>query len=720
MLEKIPSHILQPSSPPGTVPGVEHSLGSDKQKIDLLLSNKDLADWAKEFLTETIINDSALGDEWIIPSFFSKGAATPVIPRYMHKERGYQETPSWLERFFRGDDPRFPHLQREWLRKGFLANDPPWLNKLLSLEEAKVAHMFLLTGNIVDYTFDPAKGYCAVSQKLVDAFAAQKECVLRISLSQGVSIEPASFARQIDNGWINTDFDPTQPLEGQICDLFRNLRLWLEQDDQTGLSRGVAIIVENVHLFIPGHHSMERSFLIDGLLNWSLSPKMFHKQRPPHCIILVADFLEDVSDELRSRGGKIEQVVVDRPSQPDTRLKFLLALRSKAGMEGTRVVRFQDSWGLDYPGNTVEQLQKLAEDTAGLTLMGIEDVIQQSLADKVRLNKDRVMQAKREHLQQESEGLLEVIDPRLTLDEDLAGYETLKIRLREIIQAIGKRENQLVRSTIPMGILFLGPPGTGKTIAAEAIAGESKINMAKLGDFRDMYVGQSERNLSRLLLLIESLHPVIVFMDELDQSEGTRGESGDSGVSKHVFGKLLQFMSDTGHRGNILWIGASNRPDLIDAAMKRPGRFDLVLPFLLPDEPSRYALFKKLLAKKIRGQQAEILLSEGDYQDLAERTAGFSGAEIEGIIGELLRRAVQGWQPDRAIKITKELFDEVLSVYEPPKVKLHYRRMEDLALMEVRYKDLIPESYLERLEQLQNQEKQAIEQVNPFENNPGS
>ncbi len=351
-----------------------------------------------------------------------------------------------------------------------------------------------------------------------------------------------------------------------------------------------------------------------------------------------------------------------------------------------------------YEGTYIEKLNKLAKDTAGLTLMGIEDMVQQAAFELgYYLDSERVMSAKRERLQQESEGLLEVMQPDRTLDQ-LAGYQPLKARLREVIRSLKSSQED---PTIPMGILFLGPPGTGKTVAAKAIAGESKINMAKLGDFRGMYVGQSERNLSRLLSLIESLHPVIIFMDEIDQKE-QRGEGGDSGVSGRVFGKLLEFMSDTSHRGKILWIGASNRPELIDPAMKRPGRFDLVLPFLLPDQESRTELFKLLLPDKldkIEGITAQ--LTDEDIEFLASKTSGYSGAEIESLIGEVLRRAMQRrLERGEAIQIGRPEFEKVLEVYLPPLAQVKYKQWEDETLLEVRTLDLLPPEYQERLQQL--------------------
>lgn len=188
-----------------------------------------------------------------------------------------------------------------------------------------------------------------------------------------------------------------------------------------------------------------------------------------------------------------------------------------------------------------------------------------------------------------------------------------------------------------MGILFLGPPGTGKTLIAQAFANVCNTNFVKLGNFRSMWVGQSERNLSKALDLIRALSPVIVFMDEIDQSEGSQGEAGDGGVGKRIFSKLLQFMSDTSLRGKVLWIAASNRPDLIDAALKRAGRFDMTIPFFLPDKQARKAIFK------IHLQNSEIdisSISDENWSIVVQQTKGFTGAEIEVVANEVIRRVI--------------------------------------------------------------------------------
>ena len=372
-------------------------------------------------------------------------------------------------------------------------------------------------------------------------------------------------------------------------------------------------------------------------------------------------------------------------------------------MVETRVAQLPGgrSWLEGYgEGGYLERLHQLSRDTAGLTLLGIEDLLQQvSAAPEGGLRRHGVMELKRQRLRQESEGLLEVVDPRRSLDS-IGGYTTLKARLAEVLEALHRADDPLVRATIPMGILFLGPPGTGKSIMAEALAGASGIGMAKLGDFRGMYVGQTERNLSRILGLIESLHPVIVFIDEFDQAFGRRGgQSGDAGVDRRIFGRLLEFMSDTTHRGKILWIGASNLPDQIDPAMKRAGRFDLVLPFLLPDAESREQIFEVILEHRLGGiEHVETQLMADDYTELGCRTEGFSGAEIEAVIGEVLRRIAQVELREKThVIVTLAHFERVLAVYRTsPGVRESYRRMEELAIREVSFLDMLPDDHRAR------------------------
>jgi len=664
------------------------------------LASPRLAAWAGPWLRSL---ETRFGGS--LPEMLERGLdGSRAVPRWLAD--GSPE-PLWLRQYLERSD-----LATAWLSGGFLSDDPEWLLQLVRYEGAKVARSFLLSGNVSDYSFDPVHGYRPALRLLVDTLTSTKDCVLTYRLSQGLILHsqdpdirnrlPDSILRLLEE----TGFDPDVPLLTRVCRLFDEIRRWLTGTGESfELRRGVGIVFENVHLLIPpSRNDIERNFLVDNLLHWSISPELF---RSSHCLILMAESLEDVGNELRARGGKIEQIAVPRPETARSRMKFLLPLLDPGSrMAETRVAQLPrgQSWLSGYgEGTYLDRLRRLSQDTAGLSLIGIEDLLQQVSAEPDgRLSRDEVMRLKRERLRQESEGLLEVLEPRRRLDS-IGGYAPLKIRLREVVTSLKGAQDDLVRSTIPMGILFFGPPGTGKSIVAEALAGESGISMAKLGDFRGMYVGESERNLSRILSLIESLHPVIVFVDEIDQTLGSRGgNSGDGGVDNRIFGRLLEFMSDTGHRGKILWIGASNFPDRLDPAMKRAGRFDLVLPFLLPDEESRREILRVLLARELQGiQGVDNRMTEADFQELAGRTEGFSGAELSAIVLEVLRRIAQRrLASQEPAAITIETFREVLAVYRPPQgVRQSYLQMEALAVSEVSFLDMLPERYRRRLEE---------------------
>jgi transitional endoplasmic reticulum ATPase len=694
---------VRPATPRPSSPENSPSTAFGEPELAQWLASPQAAPWVADWLESL---RPILGEA--LPQLLYKGLGEKAdMPRWL---QGESPNPLWLRRYLSHSD-----LADAWFAEGFLQDDPPWLAELLHAERAKVARSFLVTGNIADYGFDPVHGFRPAVRLLVDRLLESKDCVLTFRLSQGLALhhhqDEEDYVRnllpeEIRNLLGGGEFRSDIPLVAQLCQLFDVLRRWLGGGPPTeggpggdAFPRGVALVFENVHLLIPADRSdFERNYLVDNLLHWSNSPELF---RSSHCLILLAEALEDVGNELRARGGKIEQLTIPRPDQVSERMKFLMPLLDPGSrMAETRVAQLPlgRSWLQSYgDGTYLERLRRLSQDTAGLTRIGIEDLLQQVAASPgAVLEQADVLALKRERLRQESDGLLEVVDPGIDLSA-IGGYEPLKKRLREVITGLRNVADPLVRTTLPKGILFVGPPGTGKTIMAEALARESGISMAKLGDFRGMYVGQSERNLSRILSLIESLHPVIVFIDEMDQAFGKRGgPSGDGGVDRRIFGRLLEFMSESEHRGRILWIGASNFPNEIDSAMKRPGRMDLVLPFLLPDQESRARIFEVILQSKLKGsERVHHRLDRSDFEALGEGTEGFSGAEIGAIVGEVLRRLAHETLQQRATaELTREHFERVLEVYRPaPGVRESYRQMEKLAEREVSFVDLLPDRY---------------------------
>ena len=132
------------------------------------------------------------------------------------------------------------------------------------------------------------------------------------------------------------------------------------------------------------------------------------------------------------------------------------------------------------------------------------------------------------------------------------------------------------KTLVPMGMLFVGPMGTGKTFVAEAFAGESGLTCIKFKNFRDKWVGSTEGNLEKILQVVKSLGYVLLIIDEADRSMS--GNDGDGGTSSRVIARIKEFMSDTSHRGRIVVLMMTNWPDKIDIDLKRPGRLDYKVP----------------------------------------------------------------------------------------------------------------------------------------------
>lgn len=211
--------------------------------------------------------------------------------------------------------------------------------------------------------------------------------------------------------------------------------------------------------------------------------------------------------------------------------------------------------------------------------------------------------------------------------EDIGGLADLKQKLKEAVEWPLKYAPVFDRAKVrpARGILMNGPPGCGKTLLAKAIANESKVNFisVKGPSLFSMYVGESERGVREIFKKARQAAPCIIFLDELDAMLPKRsgGAAGDSNVSERVLSQFLAEMDGVEELKGVLVLGATNRLDMLDPAVLRPGRFDQIIEIPLPDEESRAEIFKVHL----RGKP---LARECDYVKLASMTAGFSGAEI--------------------------------------------------------------------------------------------
>lgn len=256
---------------------------------------------------------------------------------------------------------------------------------------------------------------------------------------------------------------------------------------------------------------------------------------------------------------------------------------------------------------------------------------------------------------------------------DIGGQDDLKLKLRQIIEWPIHRPEIFTRLGIspPRGLLMFGPPGCSKTMIAKAIATESKVNFLSIkgSELFSMWVGESERAVRELFRKARQVAPSIIFFDEIDAIGGERSAESGSSVRERVLAQILTEIDGVSALKNVKIIAATNRPDLIDKALMRPGRLDRIIYVRLPDFATRKEIFRIKLSK--------IPISADVQQDdLVARTEGYSGSEIEAICQEAALKALE--ESFDTLEIPQKFFDHALNVVKP-------RTSEDLLMLYENY-----------------------------------
>jgi transitional endoplasmic reticulum ATPase len=269
--------------------------------------------------------------------------------------------------------------------------------------------------------------------------------------------------------------------------------------------------------------------------------------------------------------------------------------------------------------------------------------------------------------------------PRVTY-EDIGGLREEVRKVREMIE-LPLRHPELFRRLgvePPKGVLLHGPPGTGKTLLAKAVANETNASFYAISgpEIMSKFYGQSEENLRDVFKQAEENAPSIVFIDELDSIAPKRDEVVGE-VERRVVAQLLALMDGLESRGRVVVIGATNRPNALDPALRRPGRFDREIEIGIPDEEGRL----EVLQIHTRGMP---LTEDVNLERLAAMTHGFVGADLEALVKEAAMRALRRVLPDLDLEL-EEIPVEILNRLEVTREDFldAFREMEPSAMREV-------------------------------------
>jgi transitional endoplasmic reticulum ATPase len=595
---------------------------------------------------------------------------------------------------------------------------PVWADELKRRYVRGESSLFVLFGNVHDKVLHDGK-LVGVSDFLAQAVLEKKDIIARYNVSAGCRMlkKPTGMAGYEE---MLLHRAPDKVLPG--------LERMLYNENNVG------VILDYAEMVAPAgdtsFFSEQDRLALVTLQRWSLAPQL---ETTDNIVLLLAEVPSELNPKIVAN-PRVAAVQVPMPSLEERKaaIRFI-----NPSLEATWVERLADiTAGLKIvqivgilrpPPPAAEDAEarfrfikslvgdekrarRLAAVSQGMThaeiqeLAGVEKA-PASASDGKREELDAVLELigrrKREIIERECFGLVEFVQSKHDFSV-VGGIDEIKKELGAIARNI--REGRTSR--VPMGLLFTGPMGTGKTFVAEAFARESGPTTIKLKNFRSKWVGATESNLERILNVVQAIGNVIIIIDEADRSFGSGGDDGDGdgGTSSRVVARIKEFMSDTANRGRILFILMTNRPDKLDIDIKRAGRLDRKIPFLYAQSPEDV---ERVLEAQVRKHKLKTDLQfPRDRERVSQPIVGYSNADFEAIAllandiaaeragpdapvtADDLARAVHDYLPSRDLEMLEYM--ELLAVFEASN-----RRM-----LPARYADLSVDQLQQRLDQL--------------------
>ena len=384
-------------------------------------------------------------------------------------------------------------------------------------------------------------------------------------------------------------------------------------------------------------------------------------------VVIAATNVPNILDPALRRPGRFDREIDIGVPGKEGRLKILkIHTRNMPLLEDPKVgVNLKELANVTH-GFVGADLSALAKEAAMVVLRKVlpelklkeEEAIPKEMLEQLRISQKDFREALK--IVRPS-ALREVLIEKPTVGwSDIGGLEEVKQELKEAVELPLKNPQVFKRMGIrpPKGILLYGAPGTGKTLLAKAVAKESEANFisVKGPELLSKWVGESEKAIREVFKKARQTAPTIIFFDEIDSLAPKRGtHGGGSHVTETVVNQILTEMDGLEEMQDVVIIAASNRPDIIDTSLLRPGRFDRLILAPVPDEKTRLEIFKV----HTKGMPLKAV----SLESLAKKTEGYAGADIEAICREAAMLALR--KDIKAKEITTKSFDDALKKVRP-------------------------------------------------------